>query len=148
VIFNTFKRLFKTDLDIVGMYASTICAVHCLALPFLLVALPLAGITFVADLLWEIAFLGVAAIVGITGISRSFKIHRKKLPAILLMIGLLLLILSKIEISHGHEAIEAHTFIAFFGGIIVALAHFVNLRFKNTALAFKQQSAPDFTMIS
>lgn len=133
IVKNSFKSLFKTDIDIVGMYASTICAVHCLSLPFLLVALPLAGITFIADLVWEIVFLTIAAVVGITGITRSFKIHGKKLPALLLSAGLMIIIASKMELSHSHEVFETHTFLAFLGGILIATAHFVNLRFKNSA---------------
>jgi uncharacterized membrane protein len=135
---DTFKKFFTTDIDIVGMYTSTICAIHCLALPFLLVALPLAGITFIADLLWEIIFLLTAAVVGITAISRSFKIHGRKLPALMLSTGLMLLVASKIELSHSHEAFELHTFGAFLGGILIASAHYFNHRFKNSA--FKKEA--------
>jgi len=142
-----FKKLLKTDIDIVGMWASTICAIHCLALPFLLVVLPLAGITLIADLVWEIIFLTIAAVVGVIGISRSLKIHGKKLPAIMLSAGLLFLVVSKIELSHGHQTLEPHTFLAFSGGILVAAAHFVNLRFKKSA-AFKTAKAANFEIIS
>jgi hypothetical protein len=123
-------RLLKagTKLDNIGMTASTLCAIHCAAVPVFFTSLPLVGLGFLANPWVEWGMIIVALVVGVWSIAGSFlNSHHKALPLILLVIGFATIILGHIFTKGWLEAIVVPL-----GGITIAVAHFVNYKYAGT----------------
>ena len=112
-------RLFK-KVDIVGLFSSSICAVHCVALPVLLSLGILEGIAHSAlhSITELIVLLATLLFVLISGYQGS-KIHKELTPYLLFGIGLIMIFLGFILSNHWTMGI---------GGFCVAIGHFVNYR--------------------
>lgn len=111
--------------DRVGATASFLCAVHCAALPFVLVLLPLVGLGFLADHWFERGFVLFACTLATFALARGFHRHQEPLPLLLAAPGMGLLLLGIIWI--GGDAV-LHSVLVTCGGLLLASAHFVNLR--------------------
>jgi len=114
-------------LDRIGITATSLCALHCILLPVLLPALPLLGLSFLADHEWEHVFLLVTALLGTVALFSGFKkYHRKIYPFYLLFLGIFIY-----WIKHDFsEDIQAY-FIVIGASLIVA-AHLINLKLCNS----------------
>ncbi|WP_443944177.1 MerC domain-containing protein [Pedobacter sp. AW1-32] len=120
----------KINLDRIGITASTLCAIHCAALPFVLTMLPLWGLEFLANEAVEIGMIVLSLLLGIWSLGRAYrKDHQKILPVFLLVIGF-----SFIGFGHflGIDSLEP--ILIPLGGVIIAAAHFVNLKLLNTCV--------------
>ncbi|RWY53787.1 MerC domain-containing protein [Mucilaginibacter gilvus] len=118
-------------LDNIGMTASTLCAIHCAAVPVFFTSLPLVGLGFLANPWVEWSMIIVALIVGVASIAGSFlNSHHRVLPLILLIIGFATIILGHIFTKGWLEAIIVPV-----GGVTIALAHFVNYKYAGTCSA-------------
>ncbi len=126
-------------LDKYGMVASMICAVHCVAVGIIAGALPLIGVAFTLNWIWEIVFLASAIILGGYTVWRSFLLHRRILPILMAGSGILLLGISKFGhfFAHGHMHHHDHLHLhwgevtmSVLGGLLIAAAHLVNMRFR------------------
>ena len=96
--------------DRLGAMASFLCAIHCALLPFVLTLLPLLGLCMLA----------------LTSLIGGYRRHRRPLPLSLALPGLTLLVSGvtfAVDIS-----IVLHSVMVTCGGLMVASAHFVNLR--------------------
>ena len=114
-------------LDRIGIAATSLCALHCILLPVLLPALPLLGLSFLADHTWEHIFLLLTALLGTIALFSGFrKYHRKLYPFYLLYLGVAIYWL-KHDFSPSLEPL----FIIAGAGLIVA-AHFINLKLCNS----------------
>ena len=77
-----------TKLDKLGIWVSSLCALHCLALPVLIPLLPLVGSSFFAQVWFERTILTFSLIVGAVAlISGAVRYHGKYYPLILLFTG-------------------------------------------------------------
>lgn len=114
-------------LDRLGITATSLCALHCIFLPVLLPALPLLGLSFLADHAWEHVFLVITGILGTFALFSGFKKYHKRLyPFYLLFLGLTIY-----WIKHDFsEALEPY-FIVIGASLIVA-AHVINLKLCNS----------------
>ncbi|MDR6936168.1 MerC domain-containing protein [Luteibacter sp. 3190] len=112
--------------DRLGATASFLCAIHCAALPFVIALLPLIGLSFLADHRFEAGFVGFACVLASVALVSGFRRHRRRLPLLLAVPGLLLLILG-VTFLHG-GSLFVHSVLVTCGGFLVAAAHFVNLR--------------------
>jgi hypothetical protein len=114
-------------LDRIGITATSLCALHCILLPILLPALPLLGLSFLADHTWEHVFLIITAILGTTALFSGFKkYHRKIYPFYLLFIGVFIY-----WVKHDFSEDIQPYFIIVGAGLIVA-AHIINLKLCNS----------------
>lgn len=115
--------------DRVGATASLLCAVHCAALPFVLALLPLLGLGFLAGHAFERGFvLGAATLAGIV-LVRGWRRHRRSMPLMLSIPGLLLLVAGVcVDLD---TAVTAHTIMVISGGLLVSAAHLFNLRLSH-----------------
>jgi hypothetical protein len=120
-----------------GLALSQACAVHCVFLPMLSVALPfLTSINQrLAGLEW--AFLGASSIVAAYAMRHSWHDHRNPLPAILAAAGLLMMAGAKLAYDHVFEFIpfRGHLLLVNSGlgwrllaGCLIFSGHAVNLR--------------------
>ena len=102
------------------MLASVSCAIHCAALPFLLTALPLLGLEFLANAWVEITMIIISLFLGCYSLLRSYPKHKNVGPLILLVIGFTF-------IFSGHFLFHEVEFVLIpLGGFIIAASHFVN----------------------
>lgn len=109
-------------LDGVGFTASTLCAVHCALMPFVITFLPLIGLEFLTELWVEISITAFSIIVGIGSLIPSYrKYHHNKKPLIILMIGFVLIFGAHFLGFHELEPILVP-----FGGFCIAASHYFN----------------------
>lgn len=114
-------------LDRIGIAATSLCALHCILLPILLPALPLLGLSFLADHTWEHVFLIATAVLGTFALFSGFKrYHRKLYPFYLLYLGVAVYWM-KHSFAEDFQAI----FIVLGASLIVA-AHFINMKLCNS----------------
>jgi hypothetical protein len=119
------KRMWHVA-DRLGAMASFLCAIHCALLPFVLALLPVIGLSFLADHRFERGFVFFACLLATFALVNGYRRHRRRLPLILVTPGLFLLVLG-VTVMEG-DSLLAHSVMVTCGGLLVASAHFVNLR--------------------
>ncbi|GAA5132275.1 MerC domain-containing protein [Thalassotalea piscium] len=114
-------------LDRIGITATSLCALHCILLPVILPALPLLGVSFLADHVWEHVFLIITAVLGSIAMLSGFKrYHRKLYPFYLLILGVIIY-------WQKHDFSEAvQPFIIALGALLIVTAHFLNIKLCNS----------------
>ena len=119
------KPLFRGGfLDRFGMSASFLCALHCAFAPLLVPLLAATGLGFIWSHEFEYAMIGITAVVGGWSLTSSyFKVHRSKLPYLLLGIGMALIALTKLVLAENLEFIGLPA-----GAILIVVAHWLNYR--------------------
>ncbi|RDI98201.1 MerC domain-containing protein [Dyella solisilvae] len=120
------KKRWWSVADRIGATASFLCAIHCAALPFVLALLPLLGLGFLADHRFERGFVMFACALALFTLISSYRHHRRTLPLMLAMPGLALLI-SGVSLAENYS-VALHSVLVTCGGLLVASAHFINLR--------------------
>ena len=109
------------------MAGSLLCAIHCALLPVLFVVLPSVGLALLVNDTVELTFVSFASVIGAISLVRGFRQHRAGLALMLLAPGLGLL-WAGVRWPPLHEAAVPHALAMAFGGALVAVAHYVNLR--------------------
>lgn len=112
--------------DRIGAMASFLCAIHCAALPFILAVLPALGLEFLADHRFERGFVMFACVLAVLSLAGGLRRHRRPMPMMLALPGLVLLVLG-VTVAEGYP-IALHSALVTCGGVLVAAAHFFNLR--------------------
>lgn len=120
------KNIFNSYGDLLGFAGSTLCALHCSALPVLLAMGMMSGFEWM-DSHW-VEFIFLISAVGIAGytILRSFLQHRKPLALIVVITGFLCFLFGIVQ--HNHSEIGLTTL----GGVLIAVAHIINWRELST----------------
>ncbi len=111
--------------DNMGIWASSICIVHCLAAPALLI-LGLDSILWVVDHPWlEIAIISVTVTIGLIAFFIGYRVHRQHFIPVLFVAGALLMI-------NGESVAEEWLglLLSSFGALIVIYAHFHNYQLR------------------
>lgn len=102
--------------------ASLACAVHCALMPLALSLLPLLGSSVLGDESLEWGLVLLSMLLGIASLTRGYHQHGSRRALFVLGLGLVFLVLGRVwEVSWGSIP-------AVLGGLIVALAHFMNHR--------------------
>ena len=110
------------NIDIWGTTTSLACAVHCAAMPVLLSTGILSSHSWVANPMFEFAILAVTALFIYNSIIKGYWAGKSsKVSFGLACIGLFLIL------TH-HLFSQAGTIIIIIGGLLVALAHMLNLK--------------------
>ncbi|WDF53965.1 MerC domain-containing protein [Mucilaginibacter sp. KACC 22063] len=110
--------------DSLGMVASTLCAIHCAAMPFAITMLPLLGLSVLANPWFEWGMIGIALFVGVFTIVKSyFFVHRQWLPILLLLTGLAVVVAGRLYMHGWLELVMVPA-----GGLAITCAHFFNSR--------------------
>jgi hypothetical protein len=119
------SKKLGSRLDSIGMTASTLCAIHCAVVPVLLTFLPLAGLGFLANPLFEWGMIILALLLGVSSIFLSyFRTHHRVLPLVLLITGFIIIIAGHIYLKGWIEAVVVPV-----GGLTIAIAHFINFKY-------------------
>lgn len=116
------SRFTSLNLDFLGFFASTLCAIHCLALPFLLTFGVMGGLEWLAHGLLEFVFILLAIVFAGWSLSKSQPKHGSWKAIRIALIGFAFLIISRFPEG------ELEHYLTAAGGIFIAYAHFVNWR--------------------
>jgi hypothetical protein len=110
-------------LDRMGIWTSSICAVHCLLLPILLPLAPLVASSVFAEVWFERMILTFSILVGFAALFVGFhKYHRQLYPLYSLALGGLIY-WNKDIFGHEYEP-----FTIAIGAFLIAAAHVTNMR--------------------
>ena len=106
-----------------------LCAVHCAALPIVLVLAPTIGAGF-ASPTFEIGFISFASLLGLASLLMGYRLHRVRSALILLLPGTTLL-WAAVLIEPIHHNVIVHAVSMASGGSLIAIAHVLNLRLSH-----------------
>jgi hypothetical protein len=112
---------YSLALDNIGIFASSLCAIHCALVPLLITLLPLSGLSFLASEWLEVSMIAIAFFIGLVSLGFSLiKTHKTPLPFTLLLVGFSLILA-------GHFFFETLEYLIIpLGGIVIAISHYVN----------------------
>lgn len=106
-----------------------LCAIHCAALPLVLVLAPAFGAWF-GSATFEYGFIAFASVLGLTSLILGYRQHRMGRALLFLLPGIALL-WSAVLIEALHENLIAHAVAMACGGSLIATAHILNLRLSH-----------------
>lgn len=113
----------SSKLDRLGIWITSLCALHCLLLPIFISFAPLIASTFVAEAWFERTILSFSILIGFAALFIGFsKYHRQLYPIYSLTLGALIY-WNKDIFGHDFEP-----FILGIGALFIIVAHFANLR--------------------
>ncbi|MBT1704626.1 MerC domain-containing protein [Chryseosolibacter indicus] len=111
-------------LDKTGMWASALCAIHCMAVPIVVSMSAFTGWAYLHNDSIETAVLMLSGLIAVASLVPSYvKHHRKLLPIIILSFGFILIGVSRLSLDV-NEPVFASS-----GAGLVVIAHFLNIRF-------------------
>lgn len=113
--------------DRLGAVGAFICALHCALIPIALALLPTLGLGLVAWHGLEVAFSVFATVLAVTSLYLGYRGHRAYHAWLLVAPGLLL-IWGSLLYPPLHASVVPHAVAMAIGGVLIALAHLVNLR--------------------
>lgn len=113
------------SLDIAGILASSLCALHCAAVPMLIAFGIISGSHWLHNHLIDWLIISIGFIIAGYSLVRDFKTkHKSVVPVCIAGIGFTSLLFAMSDHHHG----ILHTFFSVTGGLTVAIAHFINIR--------------------
>ena len=122
---NQFK--ITATLDKFAVSTSTLCAIHCLALPLLIGVFPVLGTTiFGYDRFHEVLLWAVVPMTVIS-LTLGCKKHKSLSTALLGVVGLTILIVAVI-LGHESLTVSSERILTLIGVSVVALAHIRNYK--------------------
>ncbi|MEP6633257.1 MAG: MerC domain-containing protein [Luteimonas sp.] len=120
----------RSLLDRLGATGSLLCAIHCALLPLLIALLPSLGIAVWLGEDFERGFVLFATLLGLSSVVWGYRRHRAVRALGLLLPGLIAL-WTGVLYGPLHHSLVPHAVVMTFGGTMVGLAHFVNLRLNH-----------------
>ncbi|MFP7722682.1 MerC domain-containing protein [Lysobacter sp. A3-1-A15] len=117
--------------DRVGFAASFLCAIHCALLPLVLALAPAFGLKLGGWVDFDQAFVVFATVLGATTLTLGYRRHRGFHAWALLLPGLALVWAASFTPLHNHST--THMVMMVGGGVMLALAHLLNLRLTHAA---------------
>lgn len=119
----------KSILERLGIGLSILCAIHCMAMPLLLVILPVVSSEILHNHVIEFVLLGFSfSIVGYTNFIGLKKYHESWIPVLLMILAFLFIISGHILHSHILE-----TVCSVIGGLLLAYSVYANQQQKKLA---------------
>jgi len=115
----------QSALDASAVAISALCAIHCLALPVLLVLFPLLGATVMTDESLHVMLLWVILPTSVIAIGLALPRHKDAWAIGLIGLGLLILVLGAFW-AHDHAEPWVDTAMSVSGGAILAAGHIRN----------------------
>ena len=113
-------------LDRTAVALSGLCLLHCLALPFVVVLLPVAGQAPAAH--WHAEMLLIVLPVSIVALAIGYRRHGNLRVVAAGSLGMLLLVVGG-TVVHARYGIAEDRAMTVAGSLVLAIAHFFNTRF-------------------
>jgi hypothetical protein len=117
-------------LDRFGATGSLLCAVHCALLPALLAVAPALGLSFWLSDGVEATIVIFVTLLGLFSLILGYRRHRALRALVLLLPGLVLLWAGLLHPELHHSKVP-HAVVMTLGGVLVGLAHLMNLRLNH-----------------
>ena len=115
------------DLDKVGMCVSSACAVHCTVMPLIFIYSSTLGVfSFIESPVVEVLILAATVLVGGISLIPTAIRYRQFYMLVLFISGILLVINSEVTAE-----VWSKITLSVAGGLLMAYAHFENLKLKN-----------------
>jgi hypothetical protein len=124
-------------LDLAGMTASIACAVHCAALPLILIALPALGLAWLDSAWVDWTMVVVAAVIAFRAHRGGLALHNKCLPLGVAAMGILV-IMGAICLLKGSPSMH---YLQASGATMVAGSHWLNHRLCRSCATCRSQEA-------
>ncbi|MFT5918104.1 MAG: hypothetical protein ACJAWV_004424 [Flammeovirgaceae bacterium] len=120
----------RIQIDLVGFWVSTLCAIHCIAVPLLLTFSAFGSLHFLANPAIESVVIFFSVCIAFSSLVPSYRNkHHKIHPILFMAIGLVGIGFGRI--FHDFEAIEIGGTVL--GGFFIAYAHLLNWRLLKKA---------------
>lgn len=113
--------------DSVGSVGAVLCAIHCALLPVALVLLPMLSFGILASAAFEFGFVLFATALATASLWHGYR-HHRAYHAFLVLIPGLAALWGGISIHSWHDSLAMHAVAMSIGGVLVGLAHLVNMR--------------------
>lgn len=118
---------FSRHIDRIAIVLSTVCIVHCLAMPFLIALLPVAALTLGGDAHFHELMLWLVVPTSAVGFALGYRVHRS---LSIVAIGAAAVLVLALAALWGHEAwgraFETGANVA--ASLVLAFAHWRNFR--------------------
>lgn len=118
-------------LDALAILLSGLCLLHCLALPVVVAALPLAASSLFADERFHQWLLLGAVPTSIFALGWGWRRHRDRPVALLGAAGMLLMIVAAVGVASGWIEAAGERGLTIVGAVLLALAHARNYRLRD-----------------
>ncbi|MGZ5281141.1 MAG: MerC domain-containing protein [Bacteroidia bacterium] len=126
----------NSKLGKLGVSLSVACSIHCLAMPFVVAAVPAAGSALHTDLFTEVLILGSSLLLSGFTLAKDYRqVHRQWLPLFLLALASLAIVF-QFSSHSGHD--HSHNELSFgsiLGGVMIFAAYvsnwFISRRFHS-----------------
>ncbi len=116
-------KFINNNIDFWGFLASFLCALHCAAVPLILLFGSLGSFAWLANHTVELVFISISIILAYWSLWTSYAKHHKKRKAVnIVLFGFAFLFISRLVPHHIGDILVV------IGGLIVAYAHYVNWR--------------------
>ncbi len=124
---KTIHSRYHLFLDTLGVGASSLCAVHCLLMPFIIASLPMLGLQSLREGEVHPLLAGFVMFFAITSIVPGYRKHKECSTLISMVIGLALVLLATfvIEPNMGETS---EMIVITIGNLLLVLAHVKNQR--------------------
>ncbi len=107
---NKFTINQASWVDQIGFAASSLCAIHCAVMPFVIMAIPFFAMGFVASIEFEWCTMILAGILGYLGVRHGLRKHGVKHVLTLFAVGFFLLLASRLYQFYEIEVIRNKLF--------------------------------------
>lgn len=111
------------NLDNIGVTISSLCLIHCILLPILILFFPIISLYYLMNEIYEWVFLCLSIIVGFFSLCLGHKKHKSSLALKTLIFGFTFLVISKI--FHNSDN-TLHSVLVLFGGSLIIFSHILN----------------------
>lgn len=112
------------------------CAIHCMAMPFLVAVLPLIGMGFLLDERVETGLVGVSVVLAVASLCWGYRVHRKRRALLLLSAAVALIVAGRLSEGQIRETALVVT-----GAVTLATSQFLNRRLCRTCSCCHHGSA-------
>lgn len=112
-----------SKVDSLGITLSSICAVHCVTVPFIFPALSLAATYGVLVEGLEVFMTSSAVLLGGFAVLTGVTAHKKSLPVLFWLISSVLLTVGSLS----HDIPFVHHALTCLGGVVMVISHLINV---------------------
>ena len=109
-----------------GVWASLICAIHCTALPLLMIIIPTTGVYLFINETFEFVLLGLSLLFNIANLCFGYKQHRSNKAVAVLAVGLFIFVIGRLMHHHNHHNGLQFDLFMVAGGLLMALSSLIN----------------------
>lgn len=122
------KQTISISLDKLGICTSTLCMLHCIAVPVVFI-FGLDSLLLALENEWiELVIIGTSLVVGLISFFSGYRVHGQHSLPVLFMAGFLLIVNGE-----GVDNIWLAAVLSVSGALVIAYAHIQNLKFKTLA---------------